>query len=193
MTIFGKSQHPDGVTRSGGWQPIAAETPDTQGLRKTLGRFATGITVITVGGEKPRGMTVNAFSSLSLEPPLVLVCVVRSATLHDLIYERGSFAVSMLAAHQEQEARLFADRSRVRGAEFDAVGAVPGPYTGAPVLPGALAWLECKLATVYDGGDHSIFIGEVQSLRRGEAEDALLFYQGDFRRLEPDVLVANTA
>lgn len=193
MTLFSESQHPDGMTRSGDWRPIAAAAPDIGELRKTMGKFATGITVVTAGRENPRGMTVNAFSSLSLEPPLVLVCVVRSATLHDLIYESGSFAVSVLAAHQEQVARLFADRTRVRGTEFEDVDSMPGPSTGAPVLSGALAWLECRLATIYDGGDHSIFIGEVQTLRRGEAEDALLFYSGGFHRLEPDLLVANTA
>ncbi|HEV3382581.1 MAG TPA: flavin reductase family protein [Trebonia sp.] len=179
------------MTRSDG-QPIAAALPDARELRRTLGRFATGITVVTVGREEPRGMTVNAFSSLSLDPPLVLVCVVRNATLHDLIRESGSFAVSVLAAHQERVARLFADRTRARGTEFAEVDSIPGPYTGAPVLSGALAWLECKLTTVYDGGDHSIFIGEVQTLRCGETEDALLFYKGGFHRLEQDILMSST-
>jgi flavin reductase (DIM6/NTAB) family NADH-FMN oxidoreductase RutF len=189
MTILGESQQPDGIARPGDAVPIAAAAPDPRELRRTLGRFATGITVVTAGREEPRGMTVNAFTSLSLDPPLVLVCVVCSATIHDLIRESGSFAVSVLGAHQEQVARLFADRTRVRGTEFDEIDSIPGPSTGVPVLPGALAWLECRLAAVYDGGDHSIFIGEVLTLRRGETEDALLFYQGGFHRLEPGLLM----
>jgi flavin reductase (DIM6/NTAB) family NADH-FMN oxidoreductase RutF len=162
-------------------------------MRRIFGRFATGITVVTAGRETPRGMTANAFTSVSLEPPLVLVCILRDATLHETIRECGSFAVSVLAAHQERVARLFADSKRPRGSEFDAVDAISGPYTGAPILSGALAWLECKLATIYDGGDHSIFLGEVQALGRGTTEDALLFYDGGFHRLESGVLLPSTA
>lgn len=153
-------------------------------MRRIFGRFATGITVVTAGQDLPRGMTANAFTSVSLEPPLVLVCVQRSANMHETIQECGSFAISVLAAHQEDVARLFANDNRPRGSEFDAVDAIPGPYTGAPILSGALAWLECALTTTYDGGDHSIFIGEVQSLGRGESDEALLFYDGRFHRLE---------
>ncbi|HEX6521294.1 MAG TPA: flavin reductase family protein [Streptosporangiaceae bacterium] len=175
-------------------QPRAAGMPETREMRRIFGRFATGITVVTAGRETPRGMTANAFTSVSLEPPLVLVCVQRNSTIHETISEAGSFAVSVLAAHQEQEARLFADRNRPRGErEFEAVDTVPGPYSGAPILAGALAWLECELASVYDGGDHSIFLGQVQTLGRGKTEDALLFFDGGFHRLEPEVILPNTA
>jgi flavin reductase len=174
-------------------RPEAASVPSGREMRRIFGRFATGITVVTAGRETPRGMTANSFTSVSIEPPLVLVCIQRNATMHDTIRECESFAVSVLAAHQERVARLFADRERPRGrAEFDAVDAIPGPHTGAPVLSGALAWLECKLATVYDGGDHSIFLGEVQTIGRGKTEDALLFYDGGFHRLESGLLLPNT-
>jgi len=194
MPLRNQSQSPDEMTRSDGQpQPGSAAAPDAREMRRIFGRFATGITVVTAGRETPRGMTANSFTSVSIEPPLVLVCVQRNATMHETIREAGSFAVSVLAAHQERVARLFADRTRPRGKlEFDAVDAIPGPHTGAPVLSGALAWLECKLATTYDGGDHSIFLGEVQTLGRGKTEDALLFYDGGFHRLESDALWPNT-
>jgi flavin reductase (DIM6/NTAB) family NADH-FMN oxidoreductase RutF len=194
MTLTNEFQHPDGMTRPAGRRQPGAAVPGVREMRRIFGRFATGITVVTAGRETPTGMTANAFTSVSLEPPLVLVCVQRNATIHDTIQECGSFAVSVLAAHQEQGARLFADHKRPRGERaFDTVDAIPGPYTGAPVLPGALAWLECELATIYDGGDHSIFLGEVQALGHGETEDALLFYEGGFHRLESGVLVPSTA
>jgi flavin reductase len=119
--------------------------------------------------------------------------VQRNASMHETISDCGSFAVSVLAAHQERVARLFADRKRPRGEhEFAAVGTMPGPFSGAPVLAGALAWLECKLAAIYEGGDHSIFLGDVQALGHGNTEDALLFYNGGFHRLESDINWPNT-
>ncbi|WP_425337747.1 flavin reductase family protein [Streptomyces novaecaesareae] len=152
-------------------------------LRETMARFATGITVLTTGGEYVHGMTANAFSSVSLEPPLVLCCVARSATMHQAITATRSFAVSVLAAEQEPLARYFASRSRPRGADqFDSVDWQPGPFTGAPLLTGSLAWLECKLAEQYDGGDHSIFLGEVLASVWADNRQALLFYGGAFHR-----------
>ncbi|MGD0602528.1 MAG: flavin reductase family protein [Streptosporangiaceae bacterium] len=175
-------------------QPDATAGLAAREMRQIFGRFATGITVVTAGREAPCGMTANAFTSVSLDPPLVLVCIQRNASMHDTIGECGSFAVSMLAAHQEPTARMFADHKRPKGkSSFDAVEALPGPYTGAPILCGALAWLECTLATVYDGGDHSIFLGEVQAIGRGETGDALLFYEGRFHRLESGILVPASA
>ncbi len=128
-------------------------------------------------------MTANAFTSVSLDPPLILVCVNRHSSIHQTVLECGSFAVSMLSARQEHVARYFADHSRPRGsAEFDAVGWAPGPRTGAPVLDGALAWVDCALAASYDGGDHAIFVGSVLASGCGPAHDALLFYGGSFHR-----------
>lgn len=168
-------------------EPDLAPVFDVQALRRVMGRFTTGITVVTVGGREPHGMTANAFTSVSLDPPLVLVCVRRTATLDEVIHESGSFAVSVLAANQEREARMFADHHRPRVAEFVAVDVALGPYSGAPVFCGALAWLECELTTVYDGGDHSIWIGQVQTLGHSMEEEALLFFNGSFRRLVAEV------
>ncbi|MBB5896300.1 flavin reductase family protein [Kutzneria kofuensis] len=153
-------------------------------LREVMSRFATGITVLTTGGERCHGMTANSFNSVSLEPPLVLCCVVRTAVMHEAISVSGSFGVSVLAADQEHLARYFADRSRPRGAaQFDSVPCLPGRFTGAPLLTGALAWLECRLVAAYDGGDHSIFVGQVLGCGRGDGGEALLFFGGGFHQL----------
>lgn len=157
-------------------------------LRGCFGMFATGITVVAAGGPNPCGMTANSFTSVSLDPPLVLVCIVHDAAMHKAILGEGTFAISVLAAHQESVARHFANRGRPRGErEFEGVRWRPGAVTGAPVVDGTLAWIECGLAAVYDGGDHSIFVGSVLDMGRGGAGDALLFYRGRYHRLEPGV------
>jgi flavin reductase (DIM6/NTAB) family NADH-FMN oxidoreductase RutF len=157
---------------------------DQRTLSAVFGQYATGITVVTAGRETPRGMTVNSFTSVSLDPALVLVCVKREAAVHRAIIDDGAFAISVLSAVQEQEARYFADSSRPRGAaEFASVDWRPGASTGAPVISGALAWLECRLGEVHAGGDHSIFLGEVLSTAQGDGAKALLFYGGRFRHM----------
>lgn len=161
-----------------------ASNVESRALRGVLGRFATGITVLTVGGATPHGMTANAFTSVSLHPPLVLVCVGREAIMHDTILTAGTFAVSVLHGGQEAVARYFSDRRRPRGAaQFDAVGWVPGPITGAPLLVGGLAWVECALEDSHRGGDHSIFVGRVLGTARSDDLDALLFFGGGYHRL----------
>jgi flavin reductase (DIM6/NTAB) family NADH-FMN oxidoreductase RutF len=157
-------------------------------LRSVFGTFATGITVVTARGksqdEPPLGMTANSFTSVSLSPPLALVCVKRDAAIHGAILDGEEFAVSVLASGQEQLAKHFANRSRPRGEEeFALVDWVPGQRTGAPILAGALAWMECRLSAVYDGGDHSIFLGSVLDLGHGTGDQALLFHGGRFHRL----------
>lgn len=158
--------------------------PGHRELRGVLGMFATGITVVTAGDDMPRGMTANSFTSVSLRPPLILVCVQRDAAMHEAIQECGAFAVSVLSAHQEPVARHFANRARPRGEEeFALVDWVPGARTGTPVVTDALAWLECRLAAVHEGGDHSIFVGQVLGAGRGDGGDALLYFAGGFHRL----------
>jgi flavin reductase len=162
--------------------PLNAHAPERDGLRTVLGQFATGVTVLTAGQEVPQGMTANSFTSVSLDPPLVLVCVSRTATAHRTVIAEGGFAVSILSADQANLARYFADRHRPRGRqEFDPVDTFSGPYTGAPLISGALAWLECSLAAVYDGGDHSILLGSVLGLSRGTPNEPLLYFDSAFR------------
>jgi len=159
-------------------------SPTEGEYRATVGLFATGITVVTanaVGVE--HGMTLNAFASVSLDPLLVLVCVERDAVMHKVLEEAGSFALSVLAEDQEPIARYFADSSRPAGAaQFAGVGYRIGAATGAPLLDGALAWLECELERAYDGGDHSIFLGRVLAVKRGTPRDPLLYFGGAYRR-----------
>ncbi|MEU3342300.1 flavin reductase family protein [Streptomyces sp. NPDC006668] len=150
-------------------------------LRDVMARFATGVIALTVGGDNLHGMTANAFSSVSLEPPQVLCCVAHSAVMHKAISAERRFAVSIMGADQEHLARHFADRSRPLGAsQFESVDWRPGPHTGAPLLSGALAWLECELADFYDSGDHSIFIGAVLDSTRGPGRQGLVFFDGRF-------------
>jgi flavin reductase len=171
-----------GLLSRGREREAAHDPGGRRALRDVFGRFATGVTVVAAGSQVPQGMTANSFTSVSIDPPLILVCVNRNAAIHQTVLDSGSFAVSMLSAGQEHVARYFADRSRPRGAEeFGAVGWSPGPGTGAPILHGALAWLDCTLAASYDGGDHAIFVGQVLASGCGPAhDDALLFYRGGF-------------
>jgi flavin reductase (DIM6/NTAB) family NADH-FMN oxidoreductase RutF len=165
---------------------LLGQQPDGPSMREVMSRFATGVTVLTVGGEQVHGMTANAFTSVSLDPPLVLCCVANTAWMNAAIVSARSFGVSVLGADQEQVARHFADRRRPMGpAQFEGGEWVPGPETGAPVLPTALAWLECDLVQVRDGGDHSIFLGQVLNMHRGAGASALLFFGGGFQQIVP--------
>lgn len=150
-------------------------------LRTVLGRFATGVTVITAGGNHAHGMTANAFSSVSLDPPMVMVCVSRGARLHHGIRNGRSFAVSILSAEQEDVSRHFADWRRPDGmAQFEPVGHRIGAHTGAPLIDGALAWLECELVDAHAGGDHSIFVGKVLGCGLDGGSGALSFFGGGY-------------
>ncbi|WP_326695984.1 flavin reductase family protein [Streptomyces sp. NBC_01754] len=173
--------------------PIAAPSAepvdlnDRARLRSTFAAFPTGVTVVTAGGDEPRGMTANSFTSVSLSPPLVLVCVTKDAVMHRCLTASSAFAVSVLATGQQDVARHFADRSRPAGAgQFDAVGPLPGKETDAPLIAGAAAHLECRKWRVYDGGDHTIFLGEVLTATHWPARESLLFSGGRFRSFAPD-------
>lgn len=165
-------------------QPVSLD--QARALRGVLGMFATGITVVTAAGHAaPCGMTANSFTSVSTAPPLVLVCVLRDAQVHEAILHSQAFGVSVLSAHQAAVARHFANKARPRGEqEFDVVDWTPGRHTGAPIVSNTLAWLECRLANVFDGGDHSIFLGHVLDSGRDTNQDALLFFSGDYHHLE---------
>jgi flavin reductase (DIM6/NTAB) family NADH-FMN oxidoreductase RutF len=174
----------------------SVQISDSIALRSVFSRFATGITVVTANRtaagsgatstpQRPHGMTANSFTSVSLDPPLVLVCVLRSALMHEAIVSSGAFAISVLSGRQEHLARYFASHHRPRDEhEFDLVEWAPGRHTGAPLVLGALAWLECRLAATYDGGDHSIFVGSVLDIGRGPGQEALLFFGGEFHRFD---------
>jgi flavin reductase (DIM6/NTAB) family NADH-FMN oxidoreductase RutF len=173
--------------KGAGPAPTSSPT-DPAALRHTLGTFATGVTVLTVGGANPHGMTANAFTALSLDPPLVLVCVQRSAVMHEALERTGRFGISVLAAGQEDIARHFASSRRPLGAaQFGGTPCVHGSCCGAPLIAAAAAHLECELWRSYDGGDHTIFIGRLVSMA-GTDDDVLVFLRGRFGRLEPELV-----
>ncbi|MFV2104044.1 flavin reductase family protein [Micromonospora sp. LOL_024] len=148
-------------------------------LRRVFGTFATGVTVLTVGGEHPHGMTANSFASVSLDPPLVLVCVGRRTVMHSRLADAVEFGVSVLAAGHADIARYFADSRRPVGPEeFSGIRTVPGARTGAPLIAGALAWFECEPWRRYDGGDHTIVVARLLAAGRVAAGGALLFHDG---------------
>jgi flavin reductase (DIM6/NTAB) family NADH-FMN oxidoreductase RutF len=154
--------------------------PDT--FRSVLGRFATGVTVVTVRDEHGRdyGMTVNAFGSVSLVPPLVLVCIERVASTHDPLMTASHFAVNILAAHQEPISRRFSGVDEQK--RFDGIGYSRG-ITGAALLDDVLAHLECRRVVEHPGGDHTIVIGEVE-MAAAYSERPLLYYRGGYAQLE---------
>lgn len=153
-------------------------------LRRVSGHFVTGVAVITAAYRgRPCGLTVNAFGSLSLDPPQVLVCVNRRSRSYPCLEAATGFAVNVLATEQEELARRFAslDEDKFRG-----VGYRPGAASGAPLLAGAHAFIECRTAERYaPAGTHAIFIGEVLALGTTEAEP-LVFYRGSYTRLAPE-------
>jgi flavin reductase (DIM6/NTAB) family NADH-FMN oxidoreductase RutF len=160
--------------------------PTSRQYRDAVGRFATGITVVSArAGGFGHGMTANSFTSVSLDPLLVLVCVVRDAVMHKVLDDVGRFGVSVLGAGQEDLARYFSDPTRPMGmAQFLPLDWRPGPVTGAPLLDGALAWLECDVEAAYGGGDHTVFLGRVLGVELGEAGGPLLYLDGEYLPLE---------
>ena len=135
---------------------------DNASFRRAAGQFASGIVVVTTRGG--HAMTVSAFTSVSLDPPLVLFCAEKIARFHDAVLAEGSWAVSILAEDDEKTARWLATRGRPMDGQLDGVAHHPGPATGAPLLDDALAVLECRTTAVHDAGDHSIVVGEVEAV-----------------------------
>ncbi|MBB2910453.1 flavin reductase (DIM6/NTAB) family NADH-FMN oxidoreductase RutF [Streptosporangium becharense] len=147
-------------------------------LREAFGQYATGVAVVTAAlpGGGRAGVTVNSFTSVSLDPPLVLWCLSRRAPSAPAFLAAGRFAVNVLAADQEHLSRRFATPSPDKFAGVE-TGRGPG---GVPLLAGALARFTCRTATTYDGGDHLIFVGEVEHFERSDGEP-LVFHSGGYR------------
>jgi flavin reductase len=161
------------------------QLPTIEAYRRAMGRFATGVTVLTTrGAGHDHAMTANAVTSVSLEPLLVLVCVEREARFHDAIVETGIWGVSILAAADRPVADWLATRGRPLHGQLDRIPHHPGPRTGVALLDGALATLECRTTDVHAAGDHSIVVGEVVSVVTAEPPaDALLYYRGRYEKL----------
>jgi flavin reductase (DIM6/NTAB) family NADH-FMN oxidoreductase RutF len=156
---------------------------DAKELRRVMGMFATGVTVLTTrdASGRPYGLTANAVTSLSLDPPLLIICIDKRAETHPHFFDSRCFVVNILAEHQEELSTHFAKSG---GEKFGSL-----PYNinpdGVPVLEGTLAQIECRIIETHEGGDHVIHIGEVQhaEVRGGRP---LLFFQGKYRQLTAD-------
>jgi flavin reductase (DIM6/NTAB) family NADH-FMN oxidoreductase RutF len=150
-------------------------------FRNVLGRFPSGVTVVTTVGAngKDYGITVSAFSSVSLVPPLVLICIERTASAHEPLTNSAGFVVNILSTDQEQLARRF---SIVDIDRFEGVG-YSRAQNGIPVLDDVVAVIECTRTTLYDGGDHTIIIGRVDAAR-AYGTKPLLYYRGGYSQLE---------
>ncbi len=154
---------------------------DKSELRRIMGHFATGVTVVTTLSRSGalQGLTANAFCSLSLEPPLLLVCIDKKSESYPSFEESRIFTVNILAADQEDISRRFALSG---GNKFEGVSYRLGA-NGAPILNGSLGYLECKLVEAYEGGDHTIYVGEVREAESIDGKKPLLFYRGGYREL----------
>lgn len=156
---------------------------DSARFRQVLGRFCSGVTIITGladGGTEPAGLTCQSFFSLSLDPPLVAVSVSRTSGSWLRIAPSKAFCVNVLSTDQQRLGRSFA----VSGADkFAGEDWFPAPATGSPALPGSLAWIDCAVEAVHPGGDHWLVIGRVLHLAADDHQtDPLLFYRAAFRR-----------
>jgi 3-hydroxy-9,10-secoandrosta-1,3,5(10)-triene-9,17-dione monooxygenase reductase component len=151
--------------------------PDTQRFRQVLGHFATGVTVITgMHEDQPAGFACQAFSALSLDPPMVLFCPGRTSGTWPRIARVGDIGVNILAADQGDVARKFGVTAADK---FDGVEWTSGP-NGAPILHGVLAWAACTVDAVHEAGDHFVVIARVTALSECRPGDPLLFYRSRF-------------
>jgi flavin reductase (DIM6/NTAB) family NADH-FMN oxidoreductase RutF len=157
---------------------------DARTFRRALGQFASGVTVVTTRDASGRtlGLTVSAFCSVSLEPPLVLVCIDQRSDANRGLRESGAFAVSVLAEDQEDVSRRFAlpGSEKLDGFGFDA-----GEL--GPLVPGALAHVQCRVRSFHEEGDHAVWVGEVAEARAWPGRP-LLHHAGRYRALDPDEL-----
>jgi flavin reductase (DIM6/NTAB) family NADH-FMN oxidoreductase RutF len=157
-------------------------------FRKAMGCFATGVTIITLDLEgEVHGMTANAFASVSLDPPLLLVCVDHSARTHAHLHAKKRFGINILAEHQRVISEYYARPVHVHErAEEEAGARFDRTARGTPILHGALAYLECRLQSSQEAGDHTIFIAEAEDVvvRQGEP---LLFFRGKYGKIGEDL------
>ncbi|MEL6342913.1 MAG: flavin reductase family protein [Myxococcota bacterium] len=159
---------------------------DADTFKGAMSRFASGVTVVTVHTDAgDYGMTASAFCSLSLEPPLVLVCVKRTAMTHQRLMDADGFAINLLSADQKDVSNRYAGWGALPQDDFSDQGDARGSVSGAPLLDGAMAWIDCRRHAVHDGGDHSIFVGRVEGVSlHGDRDtlEPLLYFAGSYRQ-----------
>jgi flavin reductase (DIM6/NTAB) family NADH-FMN oxidoreductase RutF len=155
---------------------------DGQALRAVLGCFPTGVTVVTAMTSRgPIGITANSFTSVSLDPPLALVCIGAGSSRRRLIQDAGAFAVNILGEGQERVSRAFAAQPHEPFSDLSTKSAV----TGAPILLDALAYLDCRIAGEFEAGDHVILLGEILDLGILRDDRPLVFFRSRYAKLRP--------
>ena len=161
---------------------------EPQAFKDVMARWASGVTIATTRSKaSPLGMTVSSFASVSLHPAQVLICVNRNASTYAAIEESGYFAVNLLAVeHLEWGVRFAGLRPEVTD-RFEGIGWLTA-QTGAPILPGVLGWLDCRLRHAFASGDHTIFVGEVVASGVYSDGAPLLYYRRNWRQLEAQLL-----
>ncbi|MGE3962127.1 MAG: flavin reductase family protein [Dehalococcoidia bacterium] len=160
-----------------------ADEIDPRRFRDVMGRFATGVTIVTIAHEgQLRGMTANSFSSVSLDPAMLLVCIDEHASIYPLFEHASAFAVNILTSDQAPVSQLFA----AKGERAEVMNGHPftlGPL-GSPILDGVLAWTECRIEHRYAGGDHLIVVGRVQEMEIARPDASpLVYFAGQYRAL----------
>ncbi|MGP3957578.1 flavin reductase family protein [Nonomuraea sp. 3N208] len=156
---------------------------DPEAYRKVVGRFATGVAIVTTRfGGIDHAMTVNSFTSVSLEPLLVLFCAEKVARFHDAVLEAGIWGVSVLPASMEDASRFFAHRGRPLNGQLTRWAHHRGE-SGVALFDEAIATLECTTTDVHEGGDHSIVVGAVTAMGTPSEEMPLMYHEGRYKRL----------
>jgi len=153
------------------------------GLKQAMRVYPQGVTVVTMTGPSgPAGLTVSSFTSVSLEPPLILISIAKGSAIHDLFRQAKAYAVNFLADDQKSVSDMFAGRTRARD-RFEGVGFTKGT-TGSPIIDGVRVAIECRSWQVYEGGDHSILVGEVVSAKTFNSKRPLVYYSQQYTTTE---------
>ena len=174
-------------------EDVLLDEDDTEAIaaarefREVLGRFASGVTVVTtMSNDEPVGMTCQSFSSVSLEPPLVVFIPAKSSRSWPLIQRSGKFCVNFLAADQAELSNTMASRGVDK---FGEVKWTPAPETGSPMFAESLGYVDCQIHSVHEAGDHFVVIGRVLDLGMHDAEKPLLFFQGKYASTDTNPVV----
>ena len=153
---------------------------DSNDFKNAMSQWASGVTIVTTNdGDTPIGMTASSFTSLSMEPPLILVCINKKLHAHKIIQQNGKFAVNLLSVDQVEWGKRFATSAiKNRFADIQTTTAT----TGCPILPNCLAWVDCEVWNIYEGGSHSIFVGKIVDLKVNSINAPLLYYNRKWRK-----------
>ena len=162
---------------------------EIQTFKNAMAQWASGVTIVTTlsAEGKPVGITASSLTSVSLEPPQILICVARKLFTHQAIEQSGFFAVNILGVEHLEWGMRFAGLMPEMADRFADID-VQTALTGAPILPGTPAWLDCRVRHAYDGGDHTIFVGEVVAAGATEGHHPLLYFNRTWRRLAEESL-----